>query len=288
MVVIAQQLYNIELPSDETFLSTPANMVIVQAIFQQAIKKYAEVFVSKEVPLSFLEFYFKEIKNYSYMFRKQTKAFFDAYEKVSPNFNTIAEIYNKSYMAQSTSVIYKNGAGYLVLKKIGITDFFSEMENNSDKDINSAIQNIKKITEHINNTDEIVPFQKSYENYMISEIVRKNEFKKYSGKSKVILNVYNSDAEERIISATKRAERLVSERINISTKRGKVTKLVIPKLKLPTAYPKSSSYSRVDSSYNVKNFISASRQILILNDLKINGVAYTTNFVEKRNAANEG
>lgn len=285
--MIAEQMYNIELPSDETFLSSPANMVIVQAIFQQAIKKYVEIYNNKEVPLTFLEFYFKEIKNYSYMFRKQTKTFFDAYDMIGPNFDIIAEIYNKSYVAQSVKVFFKNGTGYLLLKKIGVTDYFDELLDNSEKDITSAIQNIKKITDHINNSDEIIPFGKSYENYMISEVVRKSEFKKYAGKSKMVVNVFSNENHPQIISATKRAERLTSERINISSKRGKVTKLVIPKLKLPTAYPKSSTFSRFNSKFTARNFISASRQILILNDLKINGVAYTTNFVDKRNAANE-
>ncbi len=285
--MIASQLYNIELPTDETFLSSPANMTIVQAIFQQAIKKYVSIYNNKAIPLSFLEFYFKEIKNYSYMFRKQTKAFFEAFERIGPNFGIIAEIYNKSFFAQSEKIIYKDGNGYLLLKTLYIIDYFNELIDNSEKDITSAVQNIKKITEHINNSDEIIPFDKTYENYMISETVRKNEFKKYSGKSKLVINVFDGSTRPQIVSAVKHAERLVSERINISQKRGKVTKLIIPKLKLPTAYPKTTSFNRFNSKYTAGNFISAARQILILNDLKINGVAYTSSFVEKRKAANE-
>ncbi len=285
--MIANGVYNIELPSDETFLALPENMTIVQAIFQQALKKYVEVYKNKEVPLSFLEFYFKEIKNYSYMFRKQTKQFFDSYETISPNFVTIAEIYNKSYFAQSEKVFYKDGAPYLLLKTLDIVSYFSEMLDNSEKDTMSAVQNIKKITEHINSSDEIIPFDKTYENYMIAETIRKTEFRKYAGKSKLIINVTDNSTKPQIISATKHAERLVSERINITKQHGKVTKLIIPKLKLPTAYPKTTTFNRFNSKYTAKNFISASRQILILNDLKINGVAYTTNFVEKRNAANQ-
>ena len=122
---------------------------------------------------------------------------------------------------------------------------------------------------------------------MISEIVRKTEFKdKYSGKSKVILNVINNDEKTQIISATKRAERLTSERINISSKKGKVTKIIIPKLKLPSAYPKS-EFHRFNSKYHANNIVSASRQILILSDLKINGIAYSTNFVDKRKYVND-
>lgn len=285
--MIANQLYNIELPSDETFLSSPANMTIVQAIFQQALKKYVEIYKSKEVPLTFLEFYFKEINNYNYMFRKQTKLFFETYERIAPNFEIIAEIYNKSYFAQSLKVFYKGNAAFLLLKSLDIVDYFDEMFENSEKDITSSVQNIKKITEHINNSDEIIPFDKSYENYMIAETIRRTEFTKNAGKSKVVVNVFDGSKRPQIVSATKRAERLTSERINISQKRGKVTKLIIPKLKLPTAYPKTTTFNRFNSKYAAKNFVSASRQILILNDHKINGVAYTTNFVDKRNAINE-
>lgn len=285
--MIASGVYNIELPTDETFLSLPENMTIVQAIFQQAFRKFIEIYKNKEVPLSFIEFYFKEIKNYSYMFRKQTKQFFDSYDTTSPNLVTIAEIYNKSYFAQTEKLFYKDGVPYMLLKKLEVIDYFNEMLDNSEKDTMSAVQNIKKITEHINGSDEIIPFDKTYENYMISEMVKKTEFKKYAGKSKLIINVFDNSSKPQIISATRRAEKLVSERINISKQHGKVTKLVIPKLKLPSAYPKTTTFNRFNSKYNAKNFISASRQILILNDLKINGVAYTTNFVEKRKAAND-
>ena len=162
------------------------------------------------------------------------------------------------------------------------------MIDSSSKDIVSAITNIKKITEHINHSDEIIPFYKSYENYMIAQIIKKKEFaNKYAGKSKVIVNVYNNEMKQHVVAATKHAERLTSERINIASQKGKVTKIVIPKLKLPTTYPKTVSFNRFNSSYRARNFVSASREILLLNDLKINGVAYSTNFVEKRKAINE-
>lgn len=283
--MIANQLYNIELPSDESFLSSSENMIIVASIFQQAIAKYVETFNRKEIPLSFFKFYFDEIKNYSYMFRKQTKEFFETYDRIGPNFEVIAEVYNSSYFSQ-TELFTKHGdERYLVLKKLNVVNHFEEMSANSNKSTESTIQNIKKITEHINDSDEIISFGKKYENYMITEIVKKTEFKeKYSGKSKVVLNVINNDDNPQIISATKRAERLTSERINISTKKGKVTKIIIPKLKLPSAYPKS-EFHRFNSRYHANNIVSASRQILILSDLKINGVAYSTDFVDKRRAA---
>lgn len=285
--MIASQMYNIELPSDESFLSSSENILLVASVFQQAIKKYTEIFKRKEVPLSYFKFYFNEVKNYSYMFRKQTKEFFETYERVNPNFELIAEVYNSSFFAQTSNLVTINKEKYLILKKLNIVDFFDEMSSNSNKSTDSAIQNIKIITEHINNSDELISFGKKYENYMISEVVRKMEFDDgYTGKSKVILNVVTNEDSPQIVSATKRAERLTSERINISQKRGKITKLVIPKLKLPSAYPKS-EYHRYNSRFRANNIISTSRQILILNDLKINGVAYSTSFIEKRNAAND-
>ena len=119
---------------------------------------------------------------------------------------------------------------------------------------------------------------------MISKLIKKSEFKKYEGKSKFILNIHDNTQSPEIKSAIKRAERLTSERINLAKQKGKVTKIVIPKLKLPTAYPKTTDFNRFNSKYKVNNFISASRQILILSDLRINGVAYSNNFVEKRKA----
>ena len=160
------------------------------------------------------------------------------------------------------------------------------MLDNSDKEIVSSISNLIKITEHINESDEIIPFYENYENFMIAKMVKRSEFTDGNkGKSKVIVNIYNNDDSPQIISATKRAERITSERINISKQKGKVTKIIIPKLKLPSVFPKS-SFSRYNSKFRARNFVSASREILILNDLKINGVAYSSNFIDKRNAIN--
>lgn len=287
--MIANQMYTIDLPTDETFLSSSKNIMIIATIFQQAISKHLSIYSKKEVPLSFIEFYIHEIRNYEYMFRKQTKEFFDLFDRISPNFEIIANIYIKSYFSQANAIKRGKNEKYLVLNNNYINDFTDDMINNSDKDISSSISNIMKITEHINHSDEIIPFHENYENYMISQIIKKTEFTdKYNGKSKVILNIYSNSESPQIISATKRAERLTSERLNLSKQKGKVTKIVIPKLKLPSAYPKTVTFNRFNSKYRARNFVSASREILILNDLKINGVAYSNNFIEKRKAINEG
>ena len=262
--------------------------MIIAIIFQQALAKHLDIYKKKEVPLSFIEFYFGEIKNYAYMFRKQTKEFFDDYETVKPNFEIISAIYIKSYFSQVSEMVNRGGEKFLVLKGSYINDYTNDMLSNSQRDIVQCITNLKKITEHINESDEVISFDKSYENYMISELVKKTEFKtKNTGKSRVILNIYDDEEKPQTIAATKRAERLVSERINLSNQKGRITKIVIPKLKLPTPYPKTTTFNRFNSKYSARNFISVSRMILILNDLKVNGVAYSNNFVEKRKAINE-
>ena len=287
--MIANQMYTIELPTDETFMSSSKNIMVISTVFQQAIGKFLNIYNKRrEIPLSFIQFYFNEIRNYDYMFRKQVKEFFETYDRIMPNFNIVAEVYIKSFYSQCSALKTKHGQKFLILNKDGLHDYIDDMITSSSKEIVSAITNLKKITEHINHADEIIPFHKNYENYMISEIIKKIEFvDKYKGKSKVILNIIDNTVKPHVVSATKHAERLTSERINVSSKRGKVTKIVIPKLKLPTAYPKTVTFNRFNSTYRARNFISASRQILILNDLKINGVAYSSNFVEKRKALNE-
>ena len=285
--MIANQMYNIEVPSDETFLSSSKNVMIVSTIFCQAIDKFVSIYKKKEVPLTFLQFYISEIRNYSYMFRKQTRSFFELYDRILPNFDLLAEIYSKSYYSQAECVRSIRGEKYLILNSLNIIDYSQDMIGNSEKEIAASISNIMKITEHINTSDEIIPFHKNYENYMISEIVKKSEFKSPNeGRSKVIMNVFNDEERPQITSATKRAERLTGERLNISKQKGKITRIFIPKLKLPTAYPKTVTFNRFNSNFRARNFVSASREILILNDLKINGVAYSDNFVEKRKAIN--
>lgn len=285
--MIASQIYTIDLPKDEDFASSGMNMMVIATIFNRAISKYISIYHKKEIPLSFVEFYITEIKNYDYMFRKETKSFFDNFQKVYPNFEILAEVYKKSYFSKITKLKTINGEKFLIVPSLELTDYTTDMLNTSTKDVADTVSNIVKITEHINNSDEIVDYNKCYESFIIAKIIKATEFEEYNGKSKVILNIFDNTESESTISASKRAERLTGERLNLSKQKGKVTKLVIPKLKLPTAYPKTTTFNRFNSEYHVRNFVSASREILILNDLKINGVSYTENFVEKRKAMNE-
>lgn len=285
--MIASQIYTIDLPKDEDFSSSSLNMMVVATIFNRAISKYISIYHQKEIPLSFVEFYISEIRNYDYMFRKETKSFFEAYDKTTPKISVLAEIYKNSYFSQIKSIKTNDNEKILVVPSLVLTDYTNEIINASSKDVADTISNIIKITEHINNSDEIVDYNKCYESFMIAKIIRETEFEDYNGKSKVILNIFDNTESESTISASKRAERLTGERLALSKQKGKVTKLIIPKLKLPTTYPKTTTFNRFNSDYHVRNFVSASRQILILNDLKINGVSYTESFVEKRKAMNE-
>lgn len=285
--MIANQIYTIDLPKDEDFMSSGMNMMVIATIFQRAITKYVSIYHKKEIPLSFVEFYINEIRNYDYMFRKETKVFFDAFDKKIPKFDVMAEIYRKSYFSQVKKIKLINGEKYLIVPSLIINDYTADIINSSNKEVADTVSNIMKITEHINHSDEIVDYNKCYEAFIISKVIRATEFKEYSGKSKVILNIFDNTESESTISASRKAERLTGERISLSKQKGKVTKLIIPKLKLPTVYPKTVTFNRFNSEYHVRNFVSASRQILILNDLKINGVSYNESFVEKRKAMNE-
>lgn len=285
--MIANQIYTIDLPKDEDFMSSGMNMMVIATIFQRAITKYVSIYHKKEIPLSFVEFYINEIRNYDYMFRKETKVFFDAFDKKIPKFDVMAEIYRKSYFSQVKKIKLINGEKYLIVPSLIINDYTSDIINSSNKEVADTVSNIMKITEHINHSDEIVDYNKCYEAFIISKVIKATEFKEYSGKSKVILNIFDNTESESTISAARKAERLTGERISLSKQKGKVTKLIIPKLKLPTTYPKTVTFNRFNSEYHVRNFVSASRQILILNDLKINGVSYNESFVEKRKAMNE-
>lgn len=285
--MIASQIYTIDVPKDEDFASSGVNMMVIATIFQRAISKYVSIYHKKEIPLSFIEFYITEIKNYDYMFRKDTKAFFESYVNIQPKMDILVEIYRQSYFSQTKKVKTINGEKYLIIPSLTLTDYSNEILGSSTKDVCDTVSNIIKITEHINKSDEIVDYNKCYERFVISKIIRESEFEEYSGKSKVVLNILDNTESDSIISASKRAERLTGERLNLSKQKGKVTKLVIPKLKLPTAYPKTTTFNRFNSDYHVRNFVSASRQILIMNDLRINGVSYNENFVEKRKAMSE-
>ena len=110
------EMYATELYSDETFLSSNKNLMIVSVIFQKAFEQYVSIYKSSTISLNFIEFYIDEIKLYDFMFTRTTKEFFDNLHSANPNLEVVANIYLKSFFSQCTKLSFKHGERYLILK----------------------------------------------------------------------------------------------------------------------------------------------------------------------------
>jgi hypothetical protein len=104
----------------------------------------------------------------------------------------MAEIYSKSYFSQIKRIKLINNEKFLIVPSLTLIDYTSEIVNTSSKDVADTVSNIVKITEHINNSDEIVDYNKCYESFIIAKLIRMSEFNEYSGKSKVVLNIFDN------------------------------------------------------------------------------------------------
>ena len=170
--MIASQIYTIDLPNDEDFASNGLNMMVIATVFQCAISKHVSIYHKKEIPLSFVEFYLTEIRKYDYMFKKETKKFFESFDSSNPNIEILAEIYRKSYFSQIKKIKTINKEKYLILPNLAIIDYSGEITRSSSKEVADTVSNILKITEHINNSDEIVDYNKCFESYIISKVIQ--------------------------------------------------------------------------------------------------------------------
>ena len=126
------------------------------------------------------------------MFKKQTKEFFELYDRLAPNFEIMANVYKHSYFSQITKIVKKKNETLLIIPSLTLVDYTDDIVNTSEKEVADTVSNLLQITDHINNSDEIVSYSKCYERFIISRLIKQQEFNEYRGKSKVILNIFNN------------------------------------------------------------------------------------------------
>lgn len=232
------------------------------------ICQYLNSLNSKIIPFSFIEFYFAEVKSHQKLQSLGLSKFFNLYTahdnerickifaKAFPTFAKVKEIKHKSFL------LGLDAGNYLeVNAKIKSNNLSYVGSDNRDL-INVALNDIAIIAARISSRDELRSIKSRYQDYLVNR--------------------------QRIIDSAKEKQKQLAQKqvatVNLpkAPAKTKVQQLVIPILKLPLKYPKSSTISRVDSQNIAKKFFSSARLLNILEHYHINGVAFSQGFVDKR------
>lgn len=239
-----------------------------------AVKKYIKIYGSYIIPYSFITFFFTKCQNFSVLINDYLDAFFYTFNNNSISFDTTMQIYSKSKKPYAKLKDISKNSILLGLKKGKYIEVNRKFVNQTltyssddNKKLADSIGCLELINDTLNKKCNNRTIKKEYENYI-------NLYKK-SGKTPT----YNNSG--KVITGT--GKQVKAPPKPLITK--KVSKLVLPKIELPSIYPISSTKSRVDSRYFVYRFINSARQVELLHRYRINRVKFTKGFVNKRNEA---
>ena len=155
------------------------------------------------------------------------------------------------------------------------TRFTDKMREVTNTIMSAFIENILAICRKIDSQDEIMNPIELYERFMVRKVVLS------SSKLRQIKETPKKPAKKETVQTF--ATTLVGNKIDDNYQQtGKITKVVIPKLNLPTAYPINMEESRIITTKRTKSFCSASKQIIFINKNKIVGIKYSSSFIDKR------
>lgn len=260
-----QELSNI-VSSEKSELSQIDFLMISNYIINECTKKYYNEYVGLQVPFNYIEFYFKIVSNYKFLFNHQFEEFFEKFESKPQMVEYLANVFSKTF-AEYSSIqnIRKRGKHLVMIKKFFPLSISFDVE--TEKKLNQTILILKKIVENIFYNEEERSLKQQYIDFMKNKL--ENRLSKLSiGDSEKINKTKNKNVKDK--------------KGKPSSKSPTVTRLIIPKFILPTEYPISFTKSRVDSRNIASKFFSSVKLIELLIDLDVSSIIYSQNFVIKR------
>lgn len=259
----------------QSFLSEEDNTAIALILVEKACEQYQRLYKKLNVPFSYINFFSEEFFKYSGLFQDKLKSFYTAYTSLAISADDLIDRYISSYYSQHKSIKATKHEKYLVFDDFIPPSFTNEMRAVTSTPVSSLVENIIAITIKMENQDELVDLIDLYEQFMITDFIMNHEIKKKTKPASKKANV------EKIVPAV--PEKLVGTVLDDNyQKSGKITKIIIPKLSLPTTYPTSAENSRINANHKAKFICTPAKQIIFINKKKIVAVKYTQKFLDKR------
>lgn len=277
-----KQIDGYKLKQIKEFLFDDNNSTAIIILMENACIQYQDLYKKNNVPYSFIKFYFKEFEKYSPLFSYNLKQFYNNYLKMHITVEDLIDRYNRSHYSQHEGTIRGKQDSYLVFPNHVINTFSNDMQQVTNTAISAFAQNILTICKKINNKDELVNNKELYDNFLIQEYILNNNFDyikpinepRNIAKAKAVKNEEPEDNDKTLIGEA------LEDNYQSS---GKITRIIIPKLNLPSAYPSDIDSSRVNKDRKRATKLSSpAKQIIFINKNRIVNVKYSSGFINKR------
>lgn len=259
----------------DNFLFADDNSTACIMLVEKACVQYQKLFQKTNVPFSYVEFFVEEFTKYQSLFGEKLKEFFSNYTSLQLTAEDLVLRYTKSYYSQSIDIESTPEEKFLVFGNYINSNFSDSMKEVTTTSVSSFVNNLLNICKKIDMQDELMNPAELYERFMIKKAVLTSPYVQ-----KILAKGKKKPANAEVVEEV--AKTLVGNQIDDKYQTGKITKVVIPKLNLPTAYPINLDESRLITSRKAKSVSSASKQIIFINKNKIVNIKYSSDFVEKR------
>lgn len=269
-----QQIVYTEENNKTSFLASHENSTAAILLIEKACEQYQNTFNKLNVPFDYIEFFCEEFNKYSGLFTNKLKDFHDGFVKYSVTPEDLIEIYATSHFSQHSEIKVTKNTKYLCFKHPVVLTFTKEMRQVKNLNISTLVENIVNICYKLSKQDELLSLVDLYEQFMIRKFLADYKFKKLNTDTQIESKSGSQEDDNNMLVGNSIDDIYQSE--------GKITRIVIPKLKLPSAYATDQENSRVLANRRVFHFCSPAKEIVFINRKKIVAVKYTTDFIERR------
>jgi len=280
------------------------NLIVSNTILHYACLDYIENYKSNLVPFNYIEYFLKYVNTYDKLFEQDLNNFYKDLDFSNLDLELLANIYSKDITSIVVTVVRNNSIEFIVTDEnpIDLLSYYMESEQRNTKQ-KVIYENMKRIIEEIKNSDDLISKKSLYEKFMIDKFLDSYTFKS-STKTQHKNNkeqdpttsqikktsvpeikqekVQNKQEIATQVLQTVNDKDLKGKEVDVPEQKGKVVKLFIPKLLLPSPYPILQDTSRINSDYRVKNMLKADATITLFNKHKFKAVIYSTGFIGKR------
>lgn len=265
------------------FLSADDNTTAAIILVEKACEQYQTLYKKNNVPFSYVNFFCEEFNKYSGLFTEKLKTFYQNYTSLGISAEDLIDRYTKSYYSQHKEIKVTKDEKFLCFDTSIVLTFTKEMREVTNIGVSTMVENIINICHKIDSQDELVSLIELYERYMIAQYV--NDYKiKLSKRAQKEQEAIQAEAAETNTTDSDSFTLVGSALEDKYESHGKITKIIIPKLNLPSAYPISLEQSRISPNNRSSLFCTPAKQIVFINRKKIVAVKYSNKFLEKRTA----
>lgn len=268
------------------------NLTTSNTLLHFACLDYIENYKSNLVPFNYIEYFIKYVSNYEKLFESDLLAFYNNFDLSNMDLELLATIYSKDTVSIVVTVVTKDSIEFIVTDEnpVDLLSYYMESETR-DTTQKRIYNNLKRIIDEMNKSDELVSKKSLYEKYMINKFldnytpqnVIKSKKQPKTNNEASIQSVNTDEKQENLIqNVTPEDKDLRGKEIDVPNQKGKVVKLFIPKLPLPSPYPILQDTSRINSDYRTTKLLKADSMLSIFGKHKFKAVIYSTGFIGKR------